>query len=394
MGIIMGGFSMQCRHHAEKDRCVEVCSNNPLSRENVRRAEAALKSKSATHQDWLTFANLFESLYQFEKAEVCARYALLNLSGFGTATKHLKPSVSKIVKYRLSSKHLEGAHPLRVRAALEDATEALYGLFGELSERDQKLSKPAFKNLRDSLRDAISLTAYSGAEATAKLARLFRGSNDWNPSRLDMPELALHMCMTELEENPEDPDLLLVSATVCNDLELWPKAIQYGESALTFGAKPKYVYPVLIKALMQNREPMRAWELLGQTPITKENKSNVLAQKIICLYYLQSAATEEDEQSFIRDKRHEFAEELREFEENALNPHVVKHQALNHLIDTYEYGKAWLYLEELEREKWKGNLQIWRQRVINGAALHGIDLDSEIVASQTNNLDAFPDADD
>jgi hypothetical protein len=119
-----------------------------------------------------------------------------------------------------------------------------------------------------------------------------------------------------------------------------------------------------------------------------------LAQKIICLYYLQSAATEEDEQSFIRDKRHEFAEELREFEENALNPHVVKHQALNHLIDTYEYGKAWLYLEELEREKWKGNLQIWRQRVIDGAARHGIDLDSEIVESQTNNLDAFPDAND
>lgn len=385
---------MKCGHHAEKDRCVEVCNNNPRSRESYRRAEAALKSKKASHYEWLEHAHVFESFYQFEKAEVCARYSLLSLSGFGTQTKHLKPSVSKIVRYRLSSKHLQGAHPLRVRAALEDATEALYGLFGELSERDKKLSKPAFRNLRDSLRDAIFLTARSGAEATTKLARLLRGSNDWNPSRLDMPELALHMCVTELENSPDDPDLLLVSATVCNDLELWPQSIEYGERALMFGAKANYVYPVLIKALMQDNQPMRAWELLLETPITNENRTNVFAQKIICLYYLQSAATEVDERMYIRDKRQELAEELREFEENTLNPHAVKHQALNHLIDTFEYGKAWLYLEELEREKWRGNLQIWRQRVIDGATMHGIDLDAEILASQTANLNAFPDADD
>jgi hypothetical protein len=145
---------------------------------------------------------------------------------------------------------------------------------------------------------------------------------------------------------------------------------------------------------MQTNEAMRAWELLLEARVTNENKATIYAQKLICLYYLQSAATEKDEQSFIRDKRHEFAEELREFELNALNPHVVKHQALNHLIDTYEYGKAWLYLEELEREKWKGNLKIWRTRVMDRAASNGIDLDAEVLAAQTNNLDAFPDSDD
>jgi len=319
---------------------------------------------------------------------------LLSLSGFGVQTKYLKPSLNKIVRYRLSAKHLQGAHPLRVRAALEDATEALYGLFGEMSEKDRALAKPTFKNLRDSLRDAITLTAYSGADATSRLARLFRVSNNWNPSRLDLPELALDMCRTELEKNPDDPDLLLVAATVCNDLEKWDDAIEFGESALVAGAGTKYVHPVLIKAFMQAQQPMRAWEILSQTRVTSENKTTVYAQKIICLYYLQTASTEKDEQEFIRDKRHEFAEELREFESSALNPHAVKHQALNHLIDTYEYGKAWLYLEELEREKWRGNLQIWRQRVTNGAAMHGIDLDAEVLAAQTSNLDAFPDSDD
>jgi len=385
---------MVCGHGAEEDRCVEVCRNNPLSRSDVKRAEAALRSKKASHHEWIKFANVFESFYQFEKAEVCARYALLSLSGFGIQTKYLKPSLSRIVRYRLSTKHLQGAHPLRVRAALEDATEALYGLFEEMGERDRKLSKPTFKNLRDSMRDAITLTAYSGAEATVRLARIFRRSNDWNPSRLDLPELAIDMCKTELEKTPKDPDLLLVAATVCNDLELWAEAVEFGERALTAGAPPMYTHPVLIKALMQINEAMRAWELLMQTRITNENKATIYAQKLICLYYLQSGATEEDEQSFIRDKRHEFAEELREFELNALNPHAVKHQALNHLIDTYEYGKAWLYLEELEREKWKGNLKIWRERVMDRAASNGIDLDAEVLAAQTNNLDAFPDSDD
>jgi hypothetical protein len=53
-----------------------------------------------------------------------------------------------------------------------------------------------------------------------------------------------------------------------------------------------------------------------------------------------------------------------------------------------------LYLEELEREKWKGNLKIWRTRVMDRAASNGIDLDAEVLAAQTNNLDAFPDSDD
>lgn len=385
---------MACGHGAEEDRCVEVCKNNPLSRVDVKNAEAALRTRKASHHEWIKYANVFESFYQFEKAEVCARFALLSLSGFGIQTKHLKPSLSKIVRYRLSAKHLQGAHPLRVRAALEDATEALYGLFEELGERDKSLSKPTFKNLRDSLRAAISLTAYSGAEATASLARIFRRSTDWNPSRLDLPELALAMCETELEKNPHDPDLLLVAATVCNDLELWAEAIDFGERALTAGATPMYTHPVLIKALMQINEAMRAWELLLQARVTNENKATIYAQKLVCLYYLESAATEKDEQSFIRDKRHEFAEELREFEMNALNPHAVKHQALNHLIDTYEYGKAWLYLEELEREKWKGNLKIWRERVMDRAIANGIDLDGEVLAAQSDNLDAFPDSDD
>lgn len=385
---------MRCAHQAEEGRCFEVCANNPASKIETRRAEAALRTGLASHEEWMKFAQLFESQFKFEKAEVCARYALLSLNGFGVQTKHLKPALSKLIRYRLRAKHLEGTHPLRVRAALEDATEALYGLFVEMPSKEQMVAKPTFQNLRDSLRKAITLTAYSGTEATAKLARVFRGSNPWNPSRLNMPELALDMCLRELEQDPEDPELLLVTASICNDLQMWPEAIHYSDKALENDADSRYVNPGLIKALIQDGQGMRAFALLESTPLTNENKSIVYAQVIICLFNLESSASSPDDLSFIRQKRVEFAKTLAEFEGNALNPHAVKHQALNYLIDTYEYGKAWIYLEELEREKWKGNLKIWRDRVEQAAAVNGIDLDAEVERSYTTNPDAFADRDD
>lgn len=385
---------MKCAHHAEEGRCFETCANNPAFKKEVRRAEAALLSGSASHTEWMEFAKLFESQYKFEKAEVCARYALLSLSGYGVQTKHLKPALSNLIRYRLRSKHLEGTHPLRVRAALEDATEALYGLFTEMPERERLVAKSTFQNLRDSLRRAISLTAYSGSEATAKLARLLRGSNPWNPSRLNMPELALDMCMKELEQDPDDPDLLLVTASVCNDLQMWAEAIIYADKALENEASPRYVNPVLIKALIQDEQGLRAFELLQATPLTNDNKSIVYAQTIICLFNLESSAQDPDELAFIREKRVEFAKTLEDFEGHTLNPHAVKHQALNYLIDTFEYGKAWIYLEELEREKWNGNLKIWRDRVSRAADLNGVDLDAEVARAYTGNLDAFTDSDD
>lgn len=385
---------MKCAHHAEEGRCFEKCANNPAYKKEVRRAEAALLSGLASHTEWMEFAKLFESQYKFEKAEVCARYALLSLSGFGVQTKHLKPALSSLIRYRLRSKHLEGTHPLRVRAALEDATEALYGLFTEMPERERVVAKSTFQNLRDSLRRAITLTAYSGSEATAKLARLLRGSNPWNPSRLNMPELALDMCMKELEQDPDDPDLLLVTASVCNDLQMWTDAILYADKALENDANPRYVNPVLIKALIQDEQALRAFELLQATPLTNDNKSIVYAQTIICLFNLESLAEDPDELAYIRQKRVEFAKTLEAFESNSLNPHAVKHQALNYLLDTFEYGKAWIYLEELEREKWNGNLKIWRDRVSQAADLNGVDLDAEVERAYTGNPDAFTDSDD
>ncbi len=390
----MLGALMKCAHQAEEGRCFEVCANNPSYHVEARRAEAAIISGRASHEQWMAYAQLFESQYKFEKAEVCARYALLGLSGFGVQTQYLKPALSKLIRYRLRSKHLEGTHPLRIRAALEDATEALYGLFREMPERDKVVAKSTFQNLRDSLTRAITLTAYSGAEATAKLARVLRGSNPWNPSRLNMPELALDICLKELERDPEDPDLLFASASVCNDLEMWRDAIKYADKALENGATPKYVNPLLIKALIQDNQGLRAFELLQETPLTNENKSLVYAQTIICLFNLESSSHDKDELAYIREKRVEFAQTLEKFERDALNPHIVKHQALNYLIDTFEYGKAWIYLEELEREKWNGNLKIWRDRVSQAAAMNGVDLDAEVEKAYTGNPDAFPDSDD
>jgi len=388
------GVVMRCAHQAEEGRCFENCGNNPAAKSDVRKAELALRSGVASHDDWVKYGQLFESIYMFEKAEVCARFALLSLGGLGLQTKHLKPDLNQLVRFRLRSKHLEDTHPLRVRAALEDATEALYGLFREMPEREKKVVKSTFANARDSLRQAITLTAYSGTEATVKLARVLRGANPWNFSRLNMPELALSLCEKELAVDPDDPDLLLVTATVCNDLELWKDAITYCDKALEFGANPRYANPVLIKALIQDGQGMRAFGLLEATLLTNDNKSIVYAQVIICLFNLESTATDADDLAYIRQKRVEFAEKLAEFEASSVNPHAVKHQALNHLIDTFEYGKAWVYLEELEREKWKGNLRIWRERVAQAAALNGVDLDEEVARASTDNDDAFPDSDD
>lgn len=385
---------MRCAHQAEEGRCFENCANNPSAKSSVRKAELALRSGVASHDEWVNYGQLFESIYKFEKAEVCARYALLSLGGLGLQTKYLKPDLNKLIRYRLRSKHLEDTHPLRVRAALEDATEALYGLFGDMAERERRVVKSSFGNARDSLRQAITLTAYSGTEATVKLARILRGSNPWNFSRLNMPELALNLCKKELSRDPKDPDLLLVTATVCNDLELWKDAIQYCDDALENGANPRYANPVLIKALIQDGQGMRAFGLLESTLLTNDNKSTVYAQVIICLFSLESSTTDLHDLAYIRQKRVEFAKKLEEFESSSVNPHAVKHQALNHLIDTFEYGKAWVYLDELEREKWNGNLKIWRERVSQAAALHGVDLDEEVARAATDNPDAFPDSDD
>ena len=385
---------MRCAHQAEEGRCFEDCANNASAKSEVRKAELALRSGAASHDQWVRYGQLFESIYKFEKAEVCARYALLSLGGLGLQTKYLKPDLNKLIRYRLRSKHLEDTHPLRVRAALEDATEALYGLFSELPEREKKVVKSSFGVARDTLRQAITLTAYSGTEATVKLARVLRGSNPWNYSRLNMPELALNLCKKELARDPNDPDLLLVAASVCNDMEMWKDAILYSDQALENGANPKYANPVLIKALIQDGQGMRAFGLLEATLLTDDNKSIVYAQVIICLFNLESSTSDPDEMAFIRQKRVEFAEKLAEFEGSAVNPHAVKHQALNHLIDTFEYGKAWVYLDELEREKWKGNLKIWRERVSQAAALNGVDLDEEVARAATDNPDAFPDSDD
>lgn len=384
-----------CAHGAAPKRCREICANNPRMSPTYKKANLALKSGKATYSEWIEYANVFDSDFQFEKAEACTRLALLSLGGSRSLSSNLSSAVGNFLKFDLKSKNLVGVHPLRLRAALEEAKESLYGVYGELDERTKKLALAEFKRNRLSLDEAIRQTSYSGPEAMAKVAKFFRSRGLFSSDKLGLPEVALDLYLRALQLEPNDPVLLIGIAAVYNDLNRWPEAIEACEKALEIEGSKKWAYPTLCKALMYSGNSLRAWDLLQELPITKDSKNSVLAQKVICLFRMEVDCNwDEGDLKQISWLRGVLAEEMKEWEGSTQNPRSLQHAVLNSFIDSIQLGAAWAYLDELQSENWGGNLKYWREKIIASAESNGVNLNYSIESESPKIADAFPDSND
>jgi hypothetical protein len=140
---------------------------------------------------------------------------------------------------------------------------------------------------------------------------------------------------------------------------------------------------------------MEAWSLLQEMKVTKDNRTSLLAQKIICLFRMEVDCNWDDVVlKHISSMRHLLAEEIKEWEGSSQNPRALQHATLNALIDSIQFGAAWAYLSELETEGWKGNIEHWREQITIRAQAERVDLSLEISKSLPPVEDAFPDSGD
>jgi tetratricopeptide (TPR) repeat protein len=386
---------MDCKHGAAPNRCQENCPNNVRNSLAYKKANQAIKSGKASYDEWIAHATTFDSSFEFEKAEACTRCALLSLGGSQALSKKVSLTVGNLLMFKLKSKNLVGVHPLRIRAALEEAKQSLYGIYEELDENTKKAFLSEFKKDRVALDSAIQQTSYSGASAVMKVAKLFRPRKSYAGDRFSVPEVALDLYLRALAANPEDPYLLVGIAAVYNDLRRWEDAIAACHKALELEHSERVIYPTLCKALMYSGSSMEAWSLLQELKVTKENRIFILAQKIICLFRMEVDCNWDDEDlKHISSMRQMLAEEIKEWEGSSQNPRALQHATLNALIDSMQFGAAWAYLSELESEGWRGNGDHWRQQITLRAQAERVDLSLEIAKSSPPVEDAFPDSDD
>jgi tetratricopeptide (TPR) repeat protein len=386
---------MDCKHGAAPNRCQEKCPNNVRDSLAYKEANQALQSGKASYEEWITHATTFDSSFEFEKAEACTRCALLLLGGTPDVYGKVSLTVGNLLKFKLKSKNLLGVHPLRIRAALEEAKQSLYGVYEELDENTKKALVSEFKKDRLALDSAIRQTSYSGASAVMKVAKLFRPRKSYGANRFSVPEVAIDLYLRALASNPEDPYLLIGIAAVYNDLGRWEDAIAACHKALELDRSERVIYPTLSKALMYSGSAQEAWALLQELKVTKDNRTFLLAQKIICLFRMEVDCNWDDEgKQRIDSLRQSLAEEIRAWERSSQNPWALQHATLNALIDSIQFGAAWAYLSELELEGWKGNIDLWRDQITLRAKAEGVDLSLEIAKSLPPVEDAFPDSDD
>ena len=386
---------MDCKHGAAPNRCQENCSNNVRNSIDYKKANAALQSGKASYSEWIAHSETFDSNFEFEKAEACTRSALLSLGGSGALEVDVSSTVGNLLKFKFKSKNLVGVNPLRLRAALEEAKQSLYGVYEELDEKSKNVLRGEFKKDRVALDSAIQQTSYSGASAVMKVAKLFRPRKSYASNRFGVPEVAVDLYMRALASNPEDPYLLIGIAAVYNDLERWEDSIAACHKALELEHSERVIYPTLCKALMNSGSSMKAWSLLEELKVTKDNRTTLLAQKIICLFQMEDDCDwDEEDLKHISSLRHRLAEEIKEWEGASHNPRALQHATLNALIDSMQFGVAWAYLSELESEGWKGNIDHWRQKITLRAQAERVDLSLAISNSAPPVKDAFPDSDD
>jgi len=386
---------MDCKHGAAPNRCQENCPNNVRNSLAYKKANQAIQSGKASYDEWIAHATTFDSSFEFEKAEACTRCALLSLGGSQALSKKVSLTVGNLLMFKLKSKNLVGVHPLRIRAALEEAKQSLYGVYEELDENTKKAFLSEFKKDRVALDTAIQQTSYSGAGAVMKVAKLFRPRKSYAGDRFSVPEVAIDLYLRALASNPEDPYLLVGIAAVYNDLRRWEDAIAACHKALELEHSERVIYPTLCKALMYSGSSMEAWSLLQEMKVTKDNRTSLLAQKIICLFRMEVDCNWDDEDlKHISSMRHLLAEEIKEWEGSSQNPRALQHATLNALIDSIQFGAAWAYLSELETEGWKGNIDHWREQITIRAQAERVDLSIEIAKSLPPVEDAFPDSDD
>jgi tetratricopeptide (TPR) repeat protein len=386
---------MDCKHGAAPNRCQENCPNNVRNSLAYKKANQAIQSGKASYDEWIAHATTFDSSFEFEKAEACTRCALLSLGGSQALSKRVSLTVGNLLMFKLKSKNLVGVHPLRIRAALEEAKQSLYGVYEELDENTKKAFLSEFKKDRVALDTAIQQTSYSGAGAVMKVAKLFRPRKSYAGDRFSVPEVAIDLYSRALTSNPEDPYLLVGIAAVYNDLRRWEDAIAACHKALELEHSERVIYPTLCKALMYSGSSMEAWSLLQEMKVTKDNRTSILAQKIICLFRMEVDCNWDDEDlKHISTMRHLLAEEIKEWEGSSQNPRALQHATLNALIDSIQFGAAWAYLSELEAEGWKGNIEHWREQITIRAQAERVDLSLEISKSLPPVEDAFPDSGD
>ena len=385
--------SALCMHGLSKNKCDEDrCEHNPRNAKLVKDSLAALKTRRASFEDWVSYANFFDANLQYEKSEICSRMALFTLGGPGSKLTRVKQSVINFLKFRIKSKIYSEIPASRLSAALEDAREALEPLYNSLTAEQQASARYDFQTISKTLDEVIDKSKSSNSSQGKTIAKYFRKFTGLGEATLDLPEFAITLYEKYLAENPDDKFTKIGLAAAYNDIHKWDKAIELCRGVLRQNPKDEAARATLAKSLMHSGRAVEAWEILDITDSKRGDYAFCLSQKIICLHAMEETMAADTK--MIRGIRHRLGEELRDFELSSNNPNRVQNLALHSYLDSGEVGKAWIYLEELAREGWRGNSLLWRSRIEERAANLGLDLASVVAAYGSTKKDAFTDSND
>lgn len=362
-----------------------------------------MDSGYGSFEEYRDCANVFFDVGQLELAEEAIVEAIRSFSGRpGNWSFKYTELVASFLQSSIGRVDIDDdlRTSLKVLSGALDATEGSLERFAQMMELNPNLTTPAqMKEMAERVATTIMLIHDGGDFGLVRVASFFRrGFTEWNPNldntqRGDLKTIRLGRSILDgiLTRNKGDLVARTVRASIHADLGNLSDARE--DIEIVFGAqKPsKYALMAGSRIYYLDGDGVQAWQ--KALPAYEEHHEPA-AYAMLVIAYAVAQVTSGSSQNlgYMRDYLDEnVGFGSKEFKDWRGRQVLEKNITLNLLIKDQMFGYAFVYLTELEREKWGGSTEHWSAKLKSAAIATGRDPKAEALALNPTLKDVFPD---